>query len=325
MSVISGRQITLEKKPFNFSAWSVYLVFVLLLVVFSIISPSFLTFSNIYSVILNGGPLILITCAITYALLTGLIDLSVAAVGYASGSLCGILLKIFNAPIWVAFLGGLVLALVIGGINSLLVVKFKMNVVITTLSMMLVIRGLGKIITRDQTILMGNNIAVIRRARIGFLGGFPALLFFIIAVVMVSQLVLHYTRFGRYIIAVGCNEKAAKNIGINVSKIKTLVLLTTSGICGIAGVIWVITLGAVVTRGLNSYEFLAIASAVLGGTSLFGGKGSFFPGSLIGVLILLFIANGLTIVGVSPYVMPLIRGVIIFIAMYADSLRLRFE
>lgn len=325
MSVISGRQITLEKKPFNLFTWGVYLVFVLFLVVFSILSPHFLTFSNIYSVILNGSPLILITCAITYALLTGLIDLSVAAVGYASGSLCGILLKIFNAPIWVAFLGGFVLALIIGGINSLLVVKFKMNVVITTLSMMLVIRGLGKIITRDQTILMGNNIAVIRRAKIGFLGGFPVLLFFIIAIVVVSQLVLYYTRFGKYIIAVGCNEKAAKNIGINVSKIKTLALLTTSGICGIAGVIWVITLGAVVTRGLNFYELLAIACAVLGGTSLFGGKGSFFPGSLIGPLILLFIANGLTILRVSPYVMPLIRGVIIFIALYADSLRLRFE
>lgn len=171
---------------------------------------------------------------------------------------------------------------------------------------------------------MDQNIVAIRQTKIGFLRDFPVMLFVVIAVFVVSQLVLYYTRFGKYMIAVGSDEKAAKNIGIDVSKIKTLALITTSGICGIAGIVWVITFGAVISRGLNGYEFLAIASAVLGGTSLFGGRGSFFPGSLIGVLILLFIADGLTIVCASPYVMPFVRGYIIFIAMYADSLRVKY-
>jgi ribose transport system permease protein len=325
--MIAGKvkQIGESKKSYSLFTYSVYIVFAVLLIVFSLMSKSFLTFSNVYSTMLNGAPLILMTCAITYALLAGLIDLSVAAVGYAAGSICGIFIKNLGTPIWVAFLAGFLLALVLGGVNSLLIIKFKMNTLLTTLGMMLVIRGLGKIITRDRTILMGKTVSVIRQTKVEGLGGFPIVLFIVIAVVAISQIVLNYTKFGRHLIAVGCNEKAAQNVGINVQRIKTLALLTTSGICGIAGVVWVITLGAVITRGMNSYEFLAIASAVLGGTSLFGGRGSFFPGSFIGALILLFIADGLTIAGASPYVMPFIRGSIIFIAMYADSLRVRFE
>ena len=325
MSSSSEKEITLRKNPVNFFTWSVYFFFAALLLVFSLMSQNFFTFSNIYGTISNGTPLILITCGITFALLTGMIDLSVAGVGFASGTLCGILIKSFDTPIWLAFLAGFFLSLVIGSINSILIVKFKMNVLLTTLGMMLALRGLGKIITKDRIILLGESITVIRQAKINFLGGFPVVLIFVLLIVVISQIVLKYTAFGRHLIAVGNSEKVAKNIGINVQKIKILSLIITSGICGIAGIVWVITLGSVVTRGLGGYEFLAIAAAVLGGTSLFGGRGSFFPGCLLGSFILLFISSGLTIVGASPFIMPFIRGAIIFIAMYADSLRIRFE
>lgn len=252
-----------------------------------------------------------------------MIDLSVAAVGYASGCLCGILIKNYGVSIPLSFLAGIGLALLIGCINSLLIVKFKLNMMLTTLGMMLVIRSIGKIITQDRTILMGSRITEIRQAKISFLGDFPAVLVVVFLVLIISQLVLMYTPFGRHLMAVGSNEKAAKNIGIYPDRVKAIALITCSGISGIAGVVWMITLGSVVTRGLNSYEFIAIASAVLGGTSLFGGRGSFIPGSFIGSIILLFIANGLTIMGVSPYVIPFFRGAIIFIAMYSDSLKTR--
>lgn len=288
-------------------------------------SQHFLTFGNFYSTLLNGAPLILISCAITYALITGLIDLSVAAVSYVAGSVCGILLRNIGTPIWVAFLGGVLFAVALGGINALLIVKFRMNPLLTTLGMMLALRGLGKIITKDRTILMGDQIGAIRQAKIESLNGFPLVVILVVLIVVISQVILVQTRIGRHMVAVGCDPKAAAAVGINVKRVQTFALLMTSGICGIAGVVWVITLGAVITRGLNAYEFLAIASAVLGGTSLFGGRGSFLPGSFIGALILLFIADGLTIAGASPYIMPFVRGSIIFVAMYADSLRVRFE
>jgi ribose/xylose/arabinose/galactoside ABC-type transport system permease subunit len=310
-------------KRFDYFSLSNYLFFALLLLFFSLVTDTFFTSTNIYSTLQNGAPIILITCGITFALLTGIIDLSVAAVAYASGAFCGILIKNFGVSIPLAFLGGVVLALLIGCMNSFLIVKLKMNMMLTTLGMMLVIRSIGKIITQDRTILMGADITAIRQTKIEFLGDLPAILVIVALVLIISQIVLKYTQYGRHLIAVGSNEKAAKNIGINVDKVKTIALITCSGICGIAGIVWVVTLGSVVTRGLNSYEFIAIASAILGGTSLFGGRGSFIPGSFIGAIILLFIANGLTIMGVSPYIIPFFRGAIIFIAMYADSLKTR--
>lgn len=312
-----------KEKRFDYFSLSNIIFFAVLLLFFSITTDTFFTTTNFYSTLQNGAPIILLTCAMTFALLTGIFDLSVAAVGYATGCLCGILIKRFGVSIPLAFLSGLTLAFLIGCINSLFIVKFKMNMMLTTLGMMLAIRSIGKVITRDQTILMGDQIAAIRQAKIGFLGGFPSVLVIVLLVLVISQIVLKYTRFGKYLIAVGCNEKAARNVGINVDKVKIIALITCAVISGIAGIVWMITLGSVVTRGLNSYEFIAVASAVLGGTSLFGGRGSFFPGSFLGSIILLFIANGLTILGVSPFIIPFFRGAIIFIAMYADSLRTR--
>ena len=313
-----------RRQPANVSTFVVYLFFALFFISFSSLSRSFFTFSNFYATILDGAPLILIACGINFALLTGVMDLSVAGVAYASGCLCGILMKDFNMPILLAICAGLLIATLFGGINSIFIVRLKMNGFVTTLGMMMAIRGIGKLITQDKLILMGKSISRLRQMKIEALGGFPVVLFVVFGVVLISQIVLSYTRFGKYIIAVGCDDKAARNVGINVGKIRSLALITTSLICGIAGVLWVISLGAVIPRGLNGYEFLAIAAAVIGGTSLFGGRGTFFPGSFIGALILLFIADGLTILGVSPYAMPFMRGAIIFAAMYADSLRVRF-
>lgn len=300
---------------------SVFLVFVVMMGIFTSLSSNFLTLSNVYNVLLNGSPLILITMGITFALLTGTMDMSVAAVAYMTGCVFSILLQLAGWNIILAILAALLGAVLLGFINSLLITRGNMNALIVTLGMMMVIRGIGKIVTQDRLILMGPEVTAIRQSRIEFLGGFPTILISVILIIAACQIVLKYTGFGRQLIAVGCNEVAARNIGVSVRGIKAASLLLSAGVSGMGGILWVITLGSVIPRGLNSYEFLAVASAVLGGTSLFGGRGSFFPGSTLGVLIYLFISNGLSVVGTSPFVIPLIRGAIIFLAMYADSLR----
>jgi len=195
-----------------------------------------------------------------------------------------------------------------------------MNAMLVSMGMMLVIRAVAKIITHDKTITLF-NLSFLRQAKVKAIGGFPVLLLVVFFIVIVCSVVLNRTAFGRKLLAVGSNEKVARNIGINTDRIKTSALVITGFICGIAGCFWIITLGSVVVTGFNSYEFLAIAAAVLGGTSLLGGRGSFYPGSFIGALILLFIASGMAIMGISPYAIPFVRGIIIFIAMYIDSLR----
>jgi len=311
----------MRTKKFDFLNYSTYIVLATIMIVFAIGGNNFLTLKSIFSTINNGSPLIIITCGVTFALLVGVIDLSVGAIGYASGCVAGILMNSFNVPTVPAFLVGIALGVFIGWLNSLFIVKFKMNPMLVSLGMMLIIRAIAKIFTDDKTITLGNHVAGIRQARIGALGDFPVLMFGLIAVVIACTLVLKYTPFGRKLLAVGCDEKVAGRIGINTDRIKTAALMTCGGVCGIAGCFWIVTLGSVVTTGLASYEFLAIAAAVLGGTSLLGGRGSFYPGSVLGALILLFISSGMSNMGISIYVIPFVRGIIIFVAMYVDSLR----
>jgi ribose transport system permease protein len=304
----------------NIFQYSTYIVLALIFIFFTIGSDKFLTLKNVYTTMFNGGPLILITCAVTFALMVGVIDLSVGAMGYAAGCLAGVLIKNYDAPIALAFLAGIALATFIGWINSIFIVKLKMNAMLVSMGMMLIIRAVAKIITHDKTISLF-NLSFLRQAKVKALGGFPLLLLVVFFIVIVCNVVLKRTAFGRKLLTVGSNETVAKNIGINTDRIKSAALIITGAICGIAGCFWIITLGSVVVTGLISYEFLAIAAAVLGGVSLLGGRGSFYPGSFLGALILLFIASGMAINGISPYAIPFVRGVIIFIAMYVDSLR----
>lgn len=304
----------------NMSQYSTYIVLALIFLVFTIGSDKFFTLKNMYTTIFNGAPLIIITCAVTFALLVGVIDLSVGAMGYASGCLAGTLIKTYDTPIILAFLAGIALATFIGWINSVFIVKLKMNAMLVSMGMMLIIRAVAKIITHDKTISLF-SLSFLRQAKIEVIGGFPVLLFLVIFIVVVCSVVLNRTAFGRKLLAVGSNEEAAKNIGINTDRVKSAALIICGAISGIAGCFWIVTLGSVVVTGLISFEFLAIAAAVLGGTSLLGGRGSFYPGSFIGALILLFIASGMAINGISPYAIPFVRGIIIFIAMYIDSLR----
>jgi ribose transport system permease protein len=311
----------MQTKKFDFLSYSTYIVLAIILIVFAIGGNNFLTLKSIYSTINNGSPLIIITCGVTFSLLVGVIDLSVGAIGYASGCVAGILMNRLDMPVAVAFLIGIALGVFIGWLNSLFIVKFKMNPMLVSLGMMLIIRAIAKIFTDDKTITLGDHVSGIRQARIDALGGFPVLMFGLIAMIIACTFVLRRTPFGRKLLAVGCDEKVAKRIGINTDRIKTAALMTCGGVCGIAGCFWIVTLGSVVTTGLASYEFLAIAAAVLGGTSLLGGRGSFYPGSVLGALILLFISSGMSNMGVSIYVIPFVRGIIIFVAMYVDSLR----
>ena len=288
-----------NKKKFDIFSLSSYLVLLAILVVFGIFGNNFLTLKSIYATINNGLPLILITCAVTFSLIVGIIDLSCAAIGYAAGVTSGMLMHWYGIPFPVALLVGLAIGVFLGWINSLLIVKLKMNGMLVTFGLQLVLRAYGRILTNDNTITLGDHVKALRQTRIAAL-------------------------VGRKLLLVGCDENVAKRIGIKTDKVKTRALLLEGLLCGFAGsFFWIVIENAVVTTGLNSYEFLAIAGACLGGISLLGGRGTIFPGAVIGSLILLYLAAGMSNAGISIFITPFVRGVIIFIAMYIDSIRTR--
>ena len=294
-----------NKKKFDIFSLSSYLVLLAILVVFGIFGNNFLTLKSIYATINNGLPLILITCAVTFSLIVGIIDLSCAAIGYAAGVTSGMLMHWYGIPFPVALLVGLAIGVFLGWINSLLIVKLKMNGMLVTFT-------------------LGDHVKPIRQARIAALGGLQVTVIVMIVIAVILHLVLTRTAFGRKLLLVGCDENVAKRIGIKTDKVKTRALLLEGLLCGFAGsFFWIVIENAVVTTGLNSYEFLAIAGACLGGISLLGGRGTIFPGAVIGSLILLYLAAGMSNAGISIFITPFVRGVIIFIAMYIDSIRTR--
>ncbi len=313
----------MNKKKIDVYSLSSYFVLLAILIVFGIGGNNFLTLKSLYATMNNGSAQILIACAATFGLLVGIIDLSVAAIGYLSGVVAGMLLHLYNVPYPVAFAAGVAVGVFLGWVNSLLIVKFKMNGMLVTFGMMLVLRAFGRLFTNDKTITI-DNVKPMRQARIAALGGLQVSLIILVLIIVILQLVLTYTAFGRKLLLVGCDENVANRIGINSDKIKTQALMLEGLLCGIAGsFFWIVVQGSIVTSGLNGYEFLAIAGAVLGGVSLLGGRGTIFPGAVIGSLILLYLASGMANMGIDLFVTPFVRGIIIFIAMYVDALRTR--
>lgn len=320
MSVRRGK---MKKNKIDLYNMSSYFVLLAILIVFGIGGNNFLTLKSLYATANNGSAQILIACAATFGLLVGIIDLSVAAIGYLSGVVAGMMLHLYSVPYPVAFLAGVAVGLLLGWINSLLIVKFKMNGMLVTFGMMLVLRAVGRIFTNDKTITL-DKVKPLRQARIDALGGLQISLIVLIVIIVALQFILKYTAFGRRLLLVGCDENVAKRIGINADRVKTEALMIEGLLCGMAGsYFWIVVQGSIVTSGLNGYEFLAIAGAVLGGVSLLGGHGSIFPGAVIGSMVLLYLASGMANMGIDLFVTPFVRGIIIFVAMYVDALRIR--
>jgi ribose transport system permease protein len=179
-----------------------------------------------------------------------------------------------------------------------------MNSLLTTLGLMIAYRGISLVITGGSMHPVNAGIAALGKVK--FFGVLPLVFLVSLVVMIVLQIVLSQTRFGAYCYAIGNSEAAAIKVGIPVRAVKTLVLMY---------------LGEVTTFTGRGMEFQAVAAVVIGGTSLFGGKGNVLPGTLAGVLLLIIINNGLGNLGVSPYVYPFVAGVVIFLAIYLDSLK----
>jgi ribose/xylose/arabinose/galactoside ABC-type transport system permease subunit len=194
-----------------------------------------------------------------------------------------------------------------------------MNSLLTTLGLMIAYRGISLVLTGGTVRPVNEGLAALGKVK--FFGVLPLVFVVSIVVMAVLQIVLSHTRFGAYCYAVGNNESAASKIGIPVKAVKMAVFVISATCAAITGLLLPMYLGEVTTFTGRGMEFQAVAAVVIGGTSLFGGRGKVLPGTLAGVLLLIIINNGLGTRGVSPYVYPFVAGVVIFLAIYLDSLK----
>lgn len=307
-------------KKFSILDYGIYIMLALIVVTFSILSAPFRSINNLTQLLFSCTQMLVVATGVTYVIITGALDLSVGMGVLASAMLLNLLTS-KGVNIFVAIIAAILLGTLAGFINGFVVTKLRCNAYLATYGMQLALRGFG--LTISKGVNQNTSTAVKALFKYKVFGIVP--LYFVIAllILLIAQYVLRYTSYGRKIIAVGCNEMGARRVGINSDSIRCSAFVISGTCAGIAGVLMAANVGTATTNTGSGYEFIAAAAVLMGGTSMYGGKGSIIPGTLIGVILLQTMENGLTILGIDPYYLALVRGALIFFAMFADSLKNR--
>ncbi len=287
----------------------------MLCLIIAMISPRFLTVSNILNVLTQVSVNAILAIGMTFVILTGGIDLSVGSVLAITGAVVATFAKA-GGNILPGAIVTIALGAAIGLFNGLLVSKGKVQAFIVTLATMTIFRGVTYVFTDGNPISgLGDNISFIGNK---MLFGVPIPIYLILIVLLIAWYTLTQTRFGRYVYALGGNEDSARLSGINTNKIKTLVYVISGITAAIAGIIVTSRIGSASPNAGTGFELDAIAAVVLGGTSLAGGEGK-ITGTIIGALIIGVLNNGLNLMGVSPFYQSIAKGVVILLAVLMDK------
>jgi ribose transport system permease protein len=305
-----------KQKFDNIRQLGLIVVLVILGIVFSIVNSNFLTGSNLLNVARQVSVTAVTAVGMTLVIIIGGIDLSVGSIVAFTGVVAASTLAATQSS-FLSIIVALAVGAAIGFANGLITAKGKIAGFITTLATMSIFRGLGFIYTG------GSPIAITDKKFIslgqGYISVVPIPIIIMLLVMILGAFVTTQTRFGRYIYALGGNEQASKWSGLNVTRI-TIVVYTISGfLTGLSGAI----LGARLASGQpfagQGFEMDAIAAVIVGGASLNGGKGK-ISGTLIGVLLIGILNNGLTLMNVSTYFQMVVKGLIILLAVFIDNL-----
>ncbi len=310
------------KKKFDFAKYAPIFALVILFILSSLASPYFLQIRNITNILRQSSYTGIIALGMTFVIISGGIDLSVGSMVALVGGVVIALLNHFGgdpmAITW-AILAGLCLGLLVGAINGLIVTKGKIAPFIATLGTMSIFRSLTLYISNAGEFRSASDIYPVIGS--GYILGLPipVWVFFIMAAVF--HVVLNNTRFGRYVCAVGSNEKVAIYSAIKIDRVK----LMTYALTGLAVAVTSIMLSSRLNSLSSSnagvfYELDAIAAVVIGGTSMSGGSGTII-GTVIGAIILGMINNMLNMIGVSPYLQGTVKGLVIIFAVLVQYKR----
>lgn len=312
---------TLQKKKGSvnkiLNTYGIFLVLAVMCIVISILSDGrFLAYRNIVNVFRQVSITGILAIGATLILITGGIDLSVGSVLALAGVIAADMAHPESGfPLAAVFLTAVVIGLAAGAVNGGLVAYAGAPPFIVTLGMTTAARGMALLYAKGQPIVdCKKSFNFIGQ---GSLLGIPVPVWILILIIAISGVILHSTKLGRYIFAVGGNEDAARASGISVKHVKFFVYLYMGALCGIVGLILSARTNTGAPNAGAGYELDAIAAAVIGGTSISGGKGH-IAGTVIGMLILGVLSNGLDILNISTYIQQIVKGIVIVLAVLMD-------
>ncbi len=321
-TIQTGHTNKVAKLKEFFVNYGIYLIFGCLIIFFTIQKPNFLAPSNIFLILRTSAVLGIATVGMFFVLIVAGIDISVSMNMYFSAVIGTTLLNNFGVPLIICFIASCLSGVIIGTINGFFVTRVKIVPFIVTLATYSVARGLALFFTNQQMLFLDSKVQVLANAK---LFGISAFVYIFIGVVIVAHIILKHTQYGRQLYACGNNLQGANKMGINGPRTVFGAYVICGALAGFSGMLSACNLSVINPNFAQGDEFVVISSAVIGGASLFGGKGRVLPGAIIGIALVQAIINGLTMMGASAYVYTIFRGVIIFIAVMVDSIKFSGE
>ena len=297
-----------------------------LFVFFCATSPSFRQYSTFVSIMDASYYIGFMAIGVTFAIITGGIDLSIGTVLVCSSLISGTLATKYNLTVGLCLLIGILIGALFGLCNGLMVSKMGLPPFIATLGTMMISKGLGSIFTRAQSVTWpqstesGGWFRNIFKVTIQTDNGIvmiPTGFILLIVLAILMAVILNKTKTGRYILALGSNKEATRLSGVNIAKYETLAYVFSGTFAGIAGVAYAATYSTLLPGNGGGMELDAIAGVVIGGTSMSGGYGT-IGGTLIGVFIMSVLKIGLPFVGLQNQYQQFITGFVLIIAVFAD-------
>jgi ribose transport system permease protein len=308
-----------SKVMYYWNQLGMLIILVLLCVLMAVFAPNFMEVANVLNVLKQVSITAILAAGMTVVILTGGIDLSVGSTLALSGVLSVMLSNAGVNPI-VSMLAGAGVGCVVGAINGYFTAATKLPSFIVTLGSMTYVRGLAYVISGGYPIVLQNT--TFKFVGAGYIFGIPAPIYIMATVYVVMFFMLKYTMFGRHIYAIGGNEEAARLTGIKVEKTLIGVYSISGLLAGTAGVVMAGRLFSGQPMVGVGAELDAIAAVILGGTSFVGGFGR-IQGTIVGVLIMGVLTNGLTLLNVDYYWQLVVKGAVIVAAVLLDRLRSR--
>jgi ribose transport system permease protein len=300
-----------------FVKWGIYIALLLLVILMALIAPNFFSIKNGLNIAQAVSINAVVASGMTVVILTAGIDLSVGSIVAASG-VATVLLLNGGVPTVIAALVAILVGALIGLINGAIIAYLALPAFIVTLGALTYTRGIAYSMHGGPVQIAGES--GIESIGNGSIGGIPMPVFIMIFVYWFFWFLLERTKFGRHVYAVGGNPQAARLSGIDVKKVLMSVYVISGVTAGLAGLMFASRVrSGQVTAGVG-YELDAITAVILGGTSLFGGRGRIF-GTLIGALLIGVLSNGLVLLGVPIYTQLMIKGGVIILAVAIDTLR----
>jgi ribose/xylose/arabinose/galactoside ABC-type transport system permease subunit len=308
---------TRMKDPSFWADWTVVPAFIVLVIVFGLLDDVFLTSNNIESVLAAAAVLMVLAIGQTFAVATAGIDLSMGSVLTLSGVVLG---KLYSdgRSIWLAMLAAVLVGAGVGFLNGFVIAKAKITDFIVTLGSLSIAAGLALVISDGKPVQVIDKVML--DLSTNSVGPLRWVVIVALLVALGAHVLLFHTRFGTHLLATGGNVEGSRAVGVRTARVKMAAYTLSGAMAGLAAVLLVARIGSAEPAAATSLLLNAVAAVVLGGVSLFGGRGT-IVGPVIGAVLLTALVNGLTLTGVSEAYQPIAVGTVVV----ASAVLMRYQ